>query len=799
MANERITETIVRKHFESDPLFNAIKFEEQRSSVTKVKSCLSQASKKGTGKIGIPEFIISFPAYPDDIIIVECKASKKFHESENRDNPKQYAVDGVLHYAGYLSKEYNVIAIAVSGEYNPVISSFHKTKDATEIKQMDSQLLSIYSYITILNGEMFADIAESAEITKLAIELNQDFNDYSIVEYERCTLVSAILLALQDNGFLHSYKVTARTNDVKKPKPSPSRLAESILVAIQNVLKDNQLDDARVATMISEYSTINNKSISKDQEIKKKKGEKYEDNYLIRDIASKLEMKILPLIKAGNKGYDVLGKFYTEFIRYAGTDKKTGLVLTPKHITEFFCDLVDLGGDDVVFDSCCGTGGFLVSAMKYMSSKVGNDEEKKKNIKQNQLIGVEKRTDMFTFACSNMMMSGDGKSHIYQGDSFSDGIKKIVKPLKPTVAFLNPPYDVGEDGQLEFIENALSYLEKGGRCVAIVQMSCAISSKKEAGIIRKRLLGKHKLKAVLSMPHELFHPVGVVTCIMVFEAHKPHPQYYESFFGYYKDDGFVKKKNIGRIDMKNHWNAIRDQWIKAFINNNTVPELSVCRVVTSTDEWCAEAYMETDYSKLTSLNFQETLKSFIAFKIMSSQKTTGVMGEKFQNSTSFSIDTEKWQYFIISKLFKIQPTMGKITDDLVCGSDIPYISAKKELNGLEIMCDRIENEQFISNGGCIVFIQLGQGSAGYALYQNDDFIGMNGKTSCGYNKHLNQYNGLFIVTILDLERPKYSFGRSWTGDRLKNTKIKLPVDSQGNPDWQFMEDYIKSLPYSANL
>jgi hypothetical protein len=49
----------------------------------------------------------------------------------------------------------------------------------------------------------------------------------------------------------------------------------------------------------------------------------------------------------------------------------------------------------------------------------------------------------------------------------------------------------------------------------------------------------------------------------------------------------------------------------------------------------------------------------------------------------------------------------------------------------------------------------------------------------------------------------YSFGRSWTGDRLLHTKIKLPVKQNSigkyKPDWQFMEDYIKSLPYSANL
>ena len=74
---------------------------------------------------------------------------------------------------------------------------------------------------------------------------------------------------------------------------------------------------------------------------------------------------------------------------------------------------------------------------------------------------------------------------------------------------------------------------------------------------------------------------------------------------------------------------------------------------------------------------------------------------------------------------------------------------------------------------------------------------------CRYVK-INAYNGIFIETILDTERPKYSFGRSWTGSRLYQTQIKLPArenkDEKGNtiyePDWQYMEDYIKSLPYA---
>ncbi len=106
-------------------------------------------------------------------------------------------------------------------------------------------------------------------------------------------------------------------------------------------------------------------------------------------------------------------------------------------------------------------------------------------------------------------------------------------------------------------------------------------------------------------------------------------------------------------------------------------------------------------------------------------------------------------------------------------------------------------------GQLYFFIQLKQGSAGYSLYQGYDFIGMSEKTSCRYSERLNKYNGLFLTTILDLERNKFSYGRSWIGDRLLKTNILLPAikiidETDFEPDWDFMENYIKTLKF-ANI
>lgn len=162
------------------------------------------------------------------------------------------------------------------------------------------------------------------------------------------------------------------------------------------------------------------------------------------------------------------------------------------------------------------------------------------------------------------------------------------------------------------------------------------------------------------------------------------------------------------------------------------------------------------------------------------------------------LNINKWKEFKITEIFdKIESTKGNKTYELEDGNDLIYIAAKKTNNGAQQYTSY--NENIISKGNCIVFVNIGDGAAGYSTYQSDDFIGMKGKTTCGYSSKLNKYNALFLVTILDKHRYKYCYGRSWTSSRLNNTKIQLPAKlnnkNKYEPDWEYMENYIKSLPY----
>ena len=147
-------------------------------------------------------------------------------------------------------------------------------------------------------------------------------------------------------------------------------------------------------------------------------------------------------------------------------------------------------------------------------------------------------------------------------------------------------------------------------------MSCAISPHP----LREDLLRHHTLDAVMSMPEDLFYPVGTVTCIMVFRAHVPHADAgRKTWFGYWKSDGFVKTKHRGRVDLNDTWSETRDRWIEAYRNREAHPGESVTAEVGVTDEWCAEAYMETDYSTLTASQFEAVVRDYAIHRVLTAK------------------------------------------------------------------------------------------------------------------------------------------------------------------------------------
>ena len=338
---------------------------------------------------------------------------------------------------------------------------------------------------------------------------------------------------------------------------------------------------------------------------------------ILYELIARLNEKVYPFISIYHD-FDVVGQFYGEFLKYTGGDKKAlGIVLTPRHVTELFALLANVNKDSTVLDICAGTGGFLISAMMQMMRTTQTEAEIER-IKSKGLVGVEQQPNMFALAASNMILRGDGKANLYQGSCFDEEIVAEVKKHHCDTGLLNPPFSQGEATfhELNFIKQLLECLDKGGTGIAIVPMSCAINKHH----VKQQLLKDHTLEAVMSMPDELFYPVGVDTCVMVFTAKVPHAvSKRKTWFGYWKRDGFTKTKHRGRVDLDEQWPTLRDKWVERFRNREVHAGESVTRMVTADDEWCAEAYMETDYSQITQRDFENVVRNYAMVRMLAAQ------------------------------------------------------------------------------------------------------------------------------------------------------------------------------------
>ena len=561
---------------------------------------LSDFSKGGNGKAK-PEYIITFNDDTNTILVVECKKSAKQHASEQLNKPKTFAVDGVLYYAKFLKSDYNVVAIAVSGTKKDdcKVSTFYWQKGFESYMELAkiNIILEPLNYLKFLKGEKISIAYSIEDIRKTAILMSENLRTAGVTVNSKPIFIAGILIALQDEIFDAEYQSATKLES----------LIERLRVAITKVLKATNVEQGRIDSILSTFNDV--ASLHHFQTTP------MTDDNSLRWYIQELDMKIKPMMNYSDSSIDALGEFYQEFVKYSsGADGKAlGIVLTPQHLTDFMCEISGLNKNSKVVDICAGSGGFLVTAMGNMM-KNANPEEIV-NIRENGLFGIEKEPAIYALCIANMIVRRDGKSNIHYGSCLDENLLGNLRKQNIDVGLINPPYSLKEHNEMLFVEKLLSVLTNRGVAVAVVPLNCALGTtcKEE----RERLFEKHTLEAVFSMPTEIFNPAASVPpCVMVWTANVPHPKDKQTFFGYYREDGFVKRKKLGRIDANGKWEEIKKEWVKLFRERDVKSGLSVKHCVTHKDEWVAEAYMETDYSKLNKTDFEKKIKEYIAFKFL---------------------------------------------------------------------------------------------------------------------------------------------------------------------------------------
>ena len=771
MANERATESLVRRHFEAH---DGVMLEEQQSASPRIQKLLKGASKSGAGR-GYPDFIVQLSDAPDLLIVIECKASHRMHESESHARPADYAVDGALLYADYLRKEFDVLAIGVSGSGKSVRVShyLHLNSVPSPKPVFGDKLLPPADYGAGYRNDPEKYRQDYDALETYIRQLNTTLHTLKVSESNRSLLVSAVLIALERPAFAQGFAF----------EDDPKRLAKLLVESALGNLEQAGVDGRRLEMLRQEIGFLPMAPVltSKPNALK--------------EIVQGVNEEINSFVKT-HKYRDVLGSIYVEFLRYANSDKGLGIVLTPPHITELFADLADVNAESIVYDNCAGTGGFLISAMKRMIEDAKGNKRVERRIKQSQLFGVELQPNIFALAVANMHVHQDGKSNIEPGDCFDEDIVRRMRKRKPTVGLLNPPYkaDKKQDtDELRFVLNNLDCLVQGGRCIALVPMQCALSTQRAVVEQKEQLMRKHTLDAVLSLPNELFFNsnVGVVSCAMVFTAHRAHPQNKEVFLGYFKDDGFQKRKIGGRYDAHGHWEDIKEKWITHAVNHTEKAGLCVNAPLSPTDEWAAEAYMDTDYAILTKAMFEDTLHAY----------TTYLFGSRLLNQVSDAaaangravLDVSKWRRFPIVSLFSVRGSKTTPPREVAAlpPGDHPYVTTQATNNGVAGFYDH-----HTEDGGVLT---IDSAVMGYCAYQARPFSASDHVEVLAPKFRMSPLVALFLVTLLNVEQYRYNYGRKCSQKRLCHTSIALPATPNDTPNWHWMERFMQTLPYSANL
>lgn len=597
-----------------------IELDPQGSSIKEIDDALKTASKKGTGHVGFPEYV---GVVKDFIIVIEDKPKTDKHVfldgsviSLETNAVVDYAMNGALFYAKHLAKNTTykkIIAVGVSGDkkkhkispiYVDDTDYYRELPDVESFISFNEKNIDEYYTREILKEDTNTE-KELAEILKDAASLHEDLRNYgNLKDIDKPLVVSGILLALNEIE-KKSFSIDNLVGDTVETD------GQKIYKAIESNLKRvNVQPQVKLDKILSQFSIIRDTQIL--NEINDTLGEtplKYYAKFLYE--------KIFKSIKYTSSSEDYLGRFYGEFMSYSGGDGQTlGIVLTPKHITELFCELLDLKPEDVVLDPCCGTAGFLIAAM-HMMLKKAKDDTQKKHIRKEQLHGIELQPYMFTIATTNMILRGDGKSNLINENFLKQESDKL-QLKSPTVGMMNPPYSQGSKKnpdlyEICFTEHLLDSLVEGGRCAVIVPQSSMTGKTKEEQAVKENILKHHTLEGVITLNKDTFYGVGVMPCIAIFTAGEPHPANKECKFINFENDGYKVSPHIGLIetesakDKKQH---LLDVWFDR-IESDT--KFCVKTTIEATDEWLHSFYYFNDEIP-TDADFDKTVGDYLSFE-----------------------------------------------------------------------------------------------------------------------------------------------------------------------------------------
>ena len=613
MAREKETDLFIAELLKDAK----IEYSADGSNIKEINEALKTASKRKTKQSGRPEFVAKSQ---DFIIIIEDKADTTKQalycpKNNKRLDQRQeaiihYAENGALHYAQHIIKNTNfkkIFAFGCSGnekhhQIRPIYvdeKDYMILEEVENFKNFNEENIQQY-YDEVVLKKPSAETIEIEKVLEKSSELNELLTSRgSVSDSEKPLVVSAILLALKENEDIDQLLKADNINNDGKI------INEAVSCSLQRLKVTEKIDP-----IMHQFNFIKDRNnLNEYDENLGKTPLKYFTEYI--------KNEIFPAISQDHE--DILGFFYGEFIKYSGGDGQSlGIVLTPTHITELFCDLLEINKKDRVFDPCAGTGTFLISAMNRMLKQADNEDEKD-YIKENNLHGIEIRENMFSIATTNMILRGDGKTNLICADFLKQNPEEI-REEHFTKGMMNPPYSLRKSketahlSEIHFVKQLLDCFNENCRCAVIIPQSAMVGKNKEDKNIKKQILKNHTLEGVITLNGDTtFYNVGTNPCIAVFTCHQPHPENKRCKFINFEDDGYRVNKHIGIVKTERAVER-KEYLLKCWRDElDAETKFMVKSTIKYTDEWLHAFYYFNDEIP-TKDSFRETMSEYMSFE-----------------------------------------------------------------------------------------------------------------------------------------------------------------------------------------
>lgn len=712
----------------------------------------------GLGKTK-PDFLVCKNFQP--LIVVEAK---------NEKNKIDNAINEAIDYAEAINDygKYTVnIAVGVAGEEDNGYLFKTKIYDGNEWLNLSARGFILTSFPSV--SEIENAIITNNGTTEVSIP--------NVSEY--------ITTAIELSSILRSAKI----------EPS---LRPKVLGAVITAMYQGEIDLTEGKELESINSLVSDAIYSTDHFEDKKKKHLIETLRMAEADYSRLASKmgrIIFILKTLNiksilqTDTDFLGLLYEAFIRYGYDNNSLGIVFTPRHITRFCAELIDVTAEDNVIDIACGSGGFLVASFDRMLSTY-KEMGIPYNVIRESIYGFDTNPTVWALAALNMFFRGDGKSNIENASCFDENSKKAVAG-RFKKALLNPPFSQEEEPERDFIDIAMKALQTLGLMAVVVKSG--IFADDDNSLWRNSFLKEHTLLGMISLPGDLFYPTAVDTTIMIAQAKRPQESSDNVFMAKIWNDGYKKLKGKRVETTGSQLNEVLDNFKKyragEEISTKLATIISANEIMKEGAEFCPEQYLpQPDFPTETKEAYKlDVVKSILRTAVSIDEIADEVL-PTFPNFT----DLPTMPYGkedAIESYFYVNGGKSSGESNYNEGS-CPYVSSGDPLNSIIRLVSDVEGEVF--ENGAITVTCFGRASI-----QPWRFMAR-GNGGSAVRVLIPKYRMSFSELVwfaaqINMQRWRFFYGRMAIAKRLKKIRLVAPESPIKDDDNKSISEKIAEL------